>query len=69
MKGKNEIIYQYKDVYFGSRYFYLNKGFEATVGIEDAVGSQGVEYSYNERKLYNGLAVSFKLCALGKDML
>ena len=68
-EGKNEIIYQYKDVYFGSRYFYLNKGFEATVGIEDAVGSQGIEYSYNERKLYNGLAVSFKLCASGKDML
>jgi hypothetical protein len=66
-EGTNNILYQYKDVTFGSvsgavggdnpPYDY---GGSATVGIEDPTGNIGLQYSYNEQVIYTGLAILFK---------
>ncbi len=61
-EGSNDIVFQYKDAYFGIpnlTYFDCNNGVSATVGIEDPAGIMGVEYSYNQPVIADGLAVLF----------
>jgi uncharacterized repeat protein (TIGR01451 family) len=69
-EGTNNILFQYKDVSFGGVYGstasdrppYDNGG-SATVGIEDATGNIGLQYSFNQQVIAPGLAISFKFPA------
>jgi len=69
-EGTNNILFQYKDVDFGSvsgstsgdRPPYNNGG-SATVGIEDPTGNIGLQYSFNEQVITLGLAILFKFPA------
>lgn len=56
-ESTNEIVYRYKDVSFGKATF--DYGGSATVGIENALGSEGLEYSFNSASLFDSLAVRF----------
>jgi hypothetical protein len=56
-EGSNKIIFQYKDVNFGNEYY--NNGASATSGVEDSAGGAGVQYTYNQSNLSDGLAISF----------
>jgi len=55
----NNIIFQYKDVDFGTSSY--NGGTSATIGIENADGSVGVEYSYNEASVTQDTAILFSV--------
>ena len=68
-EGTNNIIFQYKDVDFGtvsgstgSDLPPYNNGGSATVGIEGLDG-RGLQYSYNQQVLNPGLAILFKFPA------
>jgi hypothetical protein len=54
-------IFQYKDM--GG--WYEGNGCSATVGIENATGSEGVQYSYNTAVITDGLAIRFSLPSTG----
>ena len=55
----NEIRFQYKQMN-SSPGFYFGDGRSATVGIEDAGGTNGIEWSHNRvRSVTNSLAVAF----------
>jgi uncharacterized repeat protein (TIGR01451 family) len=66
-EGTNNIVFQYKDVSFGTvtdstsndRPPYENGG-SATVGIEDPTGRIGLQYSYNQQVITSSLAILFK---------
>lgn len=69
-EGTNNILFQYKDVDFGSVYGSTssdlppyNNGGSATVGIEDPTGNIGLQYSYNQQVISPGLAILFKFPA------
>jgi hypothetical protein len=69
-EGTNNILFQYKDVDFGSVYGSTssdrppyNNGGSATVGIEDPTGNIGLQYSFNEQVINPGLAILFKFPA------
>jgi uncharacterized repeat protein (TIGR01451 family) len=69
-EGTNNILFQYKDVDFGSVYGSTsqdlppyNNGGSATVGIEDPTGNIGLQYSFNEQVITSGLAILFKFPA------
>lgn len=69
-EGTNNILFQYKDVDFGSVYGSTssdrppyNNGGSATVGIEDPTGNIGLQYSFNEQVITPGLAILFKFPA------
>ena len=66
-EGTNNILFQYKDVDFGSVYGAVggdnppyNNGGSATVGIEDPTGADGLQYSFNEREITPELAILYK---------
>jgi uncharacterized repeat protein (TIGR01451 family) len=66
-EGSNSIIFQYNDLDFGtvsgstsSDLGPYNNGGSATVGIEDPMGTVGLQYSYNEQVINPGLAILFK---------
>ncbi|MHC1756363.1 MAG: PKD domain-containing protein [Methanosarcina sp.] len=68
-EGSNDILFQYKDVDFGTDN-QINNGGEATVGIEGPNG-KGLQYSFNEPILESEMAILFKfpdvnLCLSGK---
>jgi hypothetical protein len=55
-EGSNNIKIQYQNIETGTYGF----GYSATIGIENADGTVGIQYSYNgQRPVYNGLAVCF----------
>ncbi|MDH5544417.1 MAG: PKD domain-containing protein [Gammaproteobacteria bacterium] len=56
-EGSNDIVLQYQDVLFGSQ---ADNGGQATVGIENSDGSQGVQYSYKTPSLNNNKAIRFR---------
>jgi len=69
-EGTNNILFQYKDVDFGSVYGSTgsdlppyNNGGSATVGIEDPIGNIGLQYSFNQQVINPGLAILFKFPA------
>jgi len=69
-EGTNNILFQYKDVDFGSVSGSTgsdlppyNNGGSATVGIEDPTGIIGLQYSFNEQAITPGLAILFKFPA------
>ena len=51
----NEMKFQYLDVDFDNSFY--DNGASATVGIENATGTQGLQYSCNEPALSDGLAI------------
>lgn len=51
------ILYQYFDTDFGNASY--NNGVSATAGIRGADAANSLEYSYNQAKLTNGLAICF----------
>jgi uncharacterized repeat protein (TIGR01451 family) len=66
-EGTNNILFQYKDVDFGSVSGAVggdnppyDNGGSATVGIEDPTGTIGLQYSFNEQVITLGLAILFK---------
>jgi len=69
-EGTNDILFQYKDVTFGTVYGAVGGdnppydfGGSATVGIEDPTGTIGLQYSFNEPVIMPGLAILFKFPA------
>lgn len=54
-EGSNDIVFQYKDV--GTTVY--GGGASATVGIENASGSEACKWSYNTKSLTNGTALRF----------
>jgi uncharacterized repeat protein (TIGR01451 family) len=69
-EGTNNILFQYKDVTFGTVYGAVSGdnppydfGGSATVGIEDPTGTIGLQYSFNEQVITPGLAILFKFPA------
>lgn len=69
-EGTNNILFQYKDVDFGSVSGSTsqdlppyNNGGSATVGIEDPTGNIGLQYSFNQQVINPGLAILFKFPA------
>jgi uncharacterized repeat protein (TIGR01451 family) len=69
-EGTNNIIFQYNDLDFGSvsgstssDLGPYNNGGSATVGIEDPIGTVGLQYSYNQQVINPGLAILFKFPA------
>ncbi|WMW25156.1 PKD domain-containing protein [Methanolobus sediminis] len=62
-EGSNEILFQYKEVEFGTVYGvnneYADFGASATVGIESPDGTDGLQYSYNVPAVFNRLAILF----------
>jgi len=66
-EGTNNILFQYKDVDFGSVYGAVggdnppyNNGGSATVGIEDPTGADGLQYSFNKQEITPELAILYK---------
>ena len=66
-EGSNNIIFQYKDVDFGTVNGAVggdnppyDHGGSATVGIEGPDGDDGLQYSFNEQVIDPGLAILFK---------
>jgi len=66
-EGTNNILFQYKDVDFGSVYGAVggdnppyNNGGSATVGIEDPTGADGLQYSFNKQEINPELAILYK---------
>lgn len=69
-EGTNNILFQYKDVDFGSVSGAVggdnppyNNGGSATVGIEGPTGNIGLQYSFNEQVITPALAIVFKFPA------
>ena len=56
-ENDNNIKFQYKDTIFGN--IIADDGASATIGIENASGSEGTEYSYNTASINNDLAIIF----------
>src|SRR6185436_9712442 len=56
-EGSEDILFQYQDVVFGSSTY--DYGRDATVGIENAEGTDGRQYSYNQASLSNASALRF----------
>lgn len=54
-EGRNSILFQYKDVWFGKEY--LNNGNDAGVGLQNSGGTKGMWYNFLEGKLGNNKAV------------
>ncbi|MCW4005067.1 MAG: hypothetical protein NWF04_00500 [Candidatus Bathyarchaeota archaeon] len=65
-EGTNDILFQYKDIDFGVPE--LNNGASATVGIEGFYGNEGLQYSFEEDILEDGLAVLFKFPTTGSNL-
>jgi len=66
-EGTNNILFQYKDVDFGSVYGAVggdnppyNNGGSATVGIEDPTGADGIQYSFNKQEITPELAILYR---------
>ena len=59
-EGSDNILFQYQDVFFGDG---NDRGTSATVGIESPAGNVGLQYSYNQAWLSNGLAILFQFRA------
>lgn len=51
-----DLVYAYKELVGTDPY---NRGGNATVGLEDASGTVGIQYLLNEEKLYSGQAIHF----------
>jgi len=69
-EGTNNILFQYKDVDFGSVSGSTgsdlppyNNGGSATVGLEDPTGNIGLQYSFNQQVINPGLAILLKFPA------
>jgi hypothetical protein len=60
-ESSSNILFQYKDVEFGASCPSpeANNGGKATVGIEDPSGIMGVQYSYNQPVITDGLAILY----------
>ena len=58
-EGSSDILFQYQDVVCGSNYADADYGAEATVGIENAYGTNGLQYSCNSDVLDSELAILF----------
>lgn len=58
-EGSNFILFQYQDVVFGNAG--IDNGASATVGIEDANGSMGRQFSFNNNLLSDQSAILFFL--------
>lgn len=58
-EGSNDIKFQYKSMQNGVG-FYAD-GWSATVGIENATGTVGLQYPYNSTSISDGLAILFTL--------
>lgn len=58
-EGSSDILFQYQDVVFGGDYAHKDYGADATVGIENADGTNGLQYSCNSPALNSGLAILF----------
>jgi hypothetical protein len=56
-EGSDNILFQYSDVDFGVEDY--DFGASATVGIENAGGTDGLQYSYGEASLASDLAILF----------
>ncbi len=56
-EGINHIVFQYLDVMFGDPNY--DKGASATVGVENADGTAGIEFSYNSPSLNDTMAIRF----------
>jgi hypothetical protein len=65
-EGSNNILFQYSDVDFGEEEW--NFGVSATVGIENANGTVGLQYSRNETSLASGLAILFYPASVGGEL-
>jgi hypothetical protein len=64
----NDIVFQYKDVEFGSGSIVEgNNGGFAVVGIEDPSGITGLEYSFFQPTISEGLAILFSYPAVVSD--
>lgn len=55
--AKNHIWFLYQDTSFGNASY--NNGISATVGIENAAGSAGNQYSFNSAVITNGKVIHF----------
>ncbi len=58
-ESTNEMVFQYQDVVFGSSTY--DYGRSGTIGVENATGSAGTQYSYNTASLSDSLAIRFYL--------
>ena len=56
-EGSNNLIFQYQDVDFGNALY--NNGASATVGVENAEGDVGTQYSDNSASISNNMAIKF----------
>lgn len=56
-EGTNHIVFQYMDVVFGDAGY--DRGASATVGLENADGTAGVQFSYNAPSLNDAMAIRF----------
>jgi subtilisin family serine protease/PKD repeat protein len=56
-EGSDDIIFQYKDVVFGTPGY--DFGASATVGIENMEGTDGTQYSYNQPSLSDATAFRY----------
>jgi hypothetical protein len=56
-EGSNNLIFQYQDVDFGNASY--NNGASATVGVENAEGDVGTQYSHNSAIISNNMAIKF----------
>lgn len=58
LEGSNEIIVQYRDVIFGASNY--DAGGNATVGVENADGTDGMQYLYNQPLLADATALKWR---------
>jgi subtilisin family serine protease len=58
-EADGRIVFRYLDVVSGNASH--DRGISATVGIEDATGQRGIQYSHNESAISNGMAIEFSL--------
>jgi subtilisin family serine protease len=58
-EADGRIVLRYLDVVSGNASH--DRGVSASVGIEDATGQRGIQYSHNESAISNGMAIEFSL--------
>ena len=58
-EADGRIVFRYLDVVSGNASH--DRGISATVGIEDATGQRGLQYSHDESAISNGMAIEFSL--------
>lgn len=56
-EADGSIVFAYKDASFGAAAF--DNGLSATVGVENATGTEGTRYSYNAANLRSGMSLVF----------